>query len=48
LAETQGPGRAVDGGCDREHPIRLRPWEGGINLEAILTYLRTTTSPRST
>jgi hypothetical protein len=37
-AEVYGPGGKPDAGYDREHPNRLRPWEGGINLQAIVDY----------
>jgi hypothetical protein len=37
-AEVYGPDGTLTGGYDLEHPNRLRPWEGGINLEAIVRY----------
>jgi hypothetical protein len=37
-AEVYGPGGTLTGGYDLEHPNRLRPWEGGINLAAIVRY----------
>lgn len=37
-AEIYGPGGRLDAGYDRAYPNRLRPWEGGINAEAILAY----------
>jgi len=37
-AEVYGPGGMLTGGYDLEHPNRLRPWEGGINLAAIVRY----------
>jgi hypothetical protein len=37
-AEVYGPGGSMTGGYDPDHPNRLRPWEGGINLEAIARY----------
>jgi hypothetical protein len=41
-AEVYEPTGTPDGSYDRAHPNRLRPWEGGVNLEAILG---TTTAP---
>jgi hypothetical protein len=32
------PGGTPDAGYDRDSPNWLRPWEGGINLEAILRH----------
>jgi len=40
-AEVNGPGARPSFSYDEEHPNRLRPWEAGINLEAMLRYFRT-------
>jgi hypothetical protein len=41
-AEIYGPDGTPDHGYDPDHPNRLRPWEGGINVEAMLRFLRAT------
>lgn len=39
-AEVYGPHGRPHGGYDQANPNRLRPWEGGINLDAIYRYYR--------
>jgi hypothetical protein len=36
--EVHGPDGGPDAGYDRSAPNRLRPWEGGVNLDAIYHY----------
>jgi hypothetical protein len=40
-AELYGPGGLPCAGADAERPRRARPWETGINLDALYRYFRT-------
>jgi hypothetical protein len=44
-AEIYGPEGTLDAGYDQAHPNRLRPWEGGINIEAVLEAVKQPSPP---